>query len=46
MISAKNTKEAIREGLDISASAETRARIWREVLFAQEESSKIGDLKK
>jgi len=42
MISAKNTKETIRKGLGVSASEATRGRIWREVLLAQEESSKIG----
>ncbi|HUU16187.1 MAG TPA: S8 family serine peptidase [Sedimentisphaerales bacterium] len=40
MRSTNSTKEAIKQWLHVSASPETRDRIWREVLFVQEESSK------
>jgi len=38
MKSKNSTKEAIKQWLNVSASPETRDRIWREVLFVQEQS--------
>ncbi|MFC1634098.1 S8 family serine peptidase [Planctomycetota bacterium] len=40
MRSTKSTKETIKRWLHVSASSETRDRIWREVLFVQEQSGK------
>ncbi|MHC4727425.1 MAG: S8 family serine peptidase, partial [Planctomycetota bacterium] len=38
MKSKKSTKEAIKQWLNVSASPETRDRIWREVFFVQEQT--------
>jgi hypothetical protein len=38
MRSKNNTKESIKKWLHISASPQTRDRIWREILIAQEQS--------
>ena len=40
MRSTNSTKETIKQWLHVSASPETRDRIWREVLFVQEQSCK------
>ena len=40
MRSTNSTKETIKQWLHVSASPETRTRIWREVLFVQEQSGK------
>jgi hypothetical protein len=40
MRSTDSTKEAIKQWLHVSASPETRDRIWRKVLFVQEQSGK------
>ena len=42
MRSNKRTKETIKQWLNVSAKPETRDRIWREVLFVQEQSRKTG----
>jgi subtilisin family serine protease len=40
MRSMKSTKETIKQWFHVSANPETRGRIWREVLQAQEQSAK------
>jgi len=40
MRSTNDTREAIKRWMHVSASPETRDRIWREVLLAQEQSGK------
>ena len=42
MRSTKKTKDTIKQWLHVSASPETRDRIWREVLFIQEQSGKAN----